>query len=186
MKKSELLNLLATAWGDEDAHYYVGDGTDDRDFHNGLSPYCSSFVRKDELQQMIEQEDTDTFDVMPDQPEYIVLNKKRFISIDSIRKQQRYPMTVSTEGMTHVYEQGMPHFDVWFSVDQKSKEITFALGDKKKTFEIVEHTKWAWKPSKKRKCIFTISAEFLARDFSDPMWASFCINIGRDLLGFKI
>lgn len=168
----------------EDARFLVGIAVHEHeDFLNGLYLNRSQHVTKQQLLEQIEKSDFQMFPSIPGFDNHLLITPRFYVWTDSINQSQRFPDTPEADIYTHVVSRYNPYYDIFFRLDMEQKTITFALGDRKKSLPVVEHTEWCWKPTPQGLLCGDIDC--LEQNFLDPFWNPIAVTIGRKVLNIK-
>ncbi|WCK57270.1 hypothetical protein PP175_29200 (plasmid) [Aneurinibacillus sp. Ricciae_BoGa-3] len=95
-----------------------------------------------------------------------------------------YYETKDTEGYYEYVSKYNKYHKVYIKLDKEHKTITFKLGDKCKTLELMEHTEFVHKPYK-RKYLKCVSAQNLESHMQDAFWNPIMVTVGKKVLGIK-
>ena len=167
-----------------DARIRVGIGSNETiNFFAGLANYRSADYSVEDTLAAICSSDLDVFPDMPDYQDRIVIAPRLYVLKASINENQVMPATPDKAGFEHCACQTNPHYDIYYRFDHKGKQLTFALGAKRRTVMVEENTGWAWKIT--RRSILCMSSEKLERDFQDVFWNPIAVRIGREVLGIQ-
>ena len=167
-----------------DARIRVGIGSNETiNFFAGLASYRSADYSVEDTLAAICGSDLDVFPDMPDYQGRIVIAPRLYLLKASINENQVMPATPDKAGFEHCACQTNPHYDIYYRFDHKGKQLTFALGAKRRTVMVEENTGWAWKIT--RRSILCMSSEKLERDFQDVFWNPIAVRIGREVLGIQ-
>lgn len=120
---------------------------------------------------------------MPDYQDRIVITPQLYVLKASINENQVMPATPEKESFEHCACRTNPHYDIYYRFDHKGKQLTFALGTKRRTVMVEENTGWSWKLT--RRSILCMNSEKLERDFQDVFWNPIAVRIGRKVLGIQ-
>ena len=167
-----------------DARIRVGIGSNETtNFFAGLANYRFADYSVEDTLAAICGSDLDVFPDMPDYQDRIVIAPRLYVLKASINENQVMPATPDKAGFEHCACQTNPHYDIYYRFDHKGKQLTFALGTKRRTVMVEENTGWAWKIT--RRSILCMSSEKLERDFQDVFWNPIAVRIGREVLGIQ-
>lgn len=167
-----------------DARIRVGIGSNETtNFFAGLANYRSADYSVEDTLAAICGSDLDVFPDMPDYQDRIVIAPQLYLLKASINENQVMPATPDKAGFEHCACQTNPRYDIYYRFDHKGKQLTFALGAKRRTVMVEENTGWAWKIT--RRSILCMSSEKLERDFQDVFWNPIAVRIGREVLGIQ-
>ena len=167
-----------------DARIRVGIGSNETiNFFAGLASYRSADYSVEDTLAAICGSDLDVFPDMPDYQDRIVIAPRLYLLKASINENQVMPATPDKAGFEHCACQTNPHYDIYYRFNHKGKQLTFALGTKRRTVMVEENTGWAWKIT--RRSILCMSSEKLERDFQDVFWNPIAVRIGREVLGIQ-
>ena len=167
-----------------DARIRVGIGSNETiNFFAGLANYRSADYSVEDTLAAICGSDLDVFPDMPDYQDRIVITPRLYLLKASINENQVMPATPDKAGFEHCACQTNPHYDIYYRFDHMGKQLTFALGTKRRTVMVEENTGWAWKIT--RRSILCMSSEKLERDFQDVFWNPIAVRIGREVLGIQ-
>ena len=167
-----------------DARIRVGIGSNETiNFFAGLASYRSADYSVEDTLAAICGSDLDVFQDMPDYQDRIVIAPRLYLLKASINENQVMPATPDNAGFEHCACQTNPHYDIYYRFNHKGKQLTFALGTKRRTVMVEENTGWAWKIT--RRSILCMSSEKLERDFQDVFWNPIAVRIGREVLGIQ-
>ena len=167
-----------------DARIRVGIGSNETtNFFAGLASYRSADYSVEDTLAAICGSDLDVFRDMPDHQDRIVIAPRLYLLKASINENQVMPATPDKAGFEHCACQTNPHYDIYYRFNHKGKQLTFALGTKRRTVMVEENTGWAWKIT--RRSILCMSSEKLERDFQDVFWNPIAVRIGREVLGIQ-
>lgn len=178
ISKSKLLQAVTSTYAD--SLFFVGYGVeDDCDFTQRLCCNRSAKCVKAELQDMIRQNAPDEIISVPGHPDYLVLSKNLFVSRGSINDNQVFN-TKAPEGYYHSVCKYNRHLEVYIKIDKEAKTISFLLGDKEKTLELVEYSGFVYKFARGK--MYCQSAEDLEKFMKDDFWNPAMIVVGRRVL----
>ena len=164
-----------------DARIRVGIGSNETiNFFAGLANYRSADYSVEDTMTAICGSDLDVFPDMPDYQDRIVITPRLYLLKVSINENQVMPATPDKAGFEHCACQTNPHYDIYYRFDHKGKQLTFALGTKRRTVMVEENTGWSWKLT--RRSILCMNSEKLERDFQDVFWNPIAVRIGRKVL----
>ena len=167
-----------------DARIRVGIGSNETiNFFAGLANYRSADYSVEDTLAAICGSDLDVFPDMPDYQDRIVIAPRLYLLKASINENQVMPATPDKAGFEHCACQTNPHYDIYYRFDHKGKQLTFALGTKRRTVMLEENTGWSWKLT--RRSILCVNTEKLERDFQDVFWNPIAVRIGRKVLGIQ-
>ena len=167
-----------------DARIRVGIGSNETiNFFAGLANYRSADYSVEDTLTAICGSDLEVFPDLPDYQDRIVIAPRLYLLKASINENQVMPATPDKAGFEHCACQTNPHYDIYYRFDHKGKQLTFALGAKRRTVMVEENTGWAWKIT--RRSILCMSSEKLERDFQDVFWNPIAVRIGREGLGIQ-
>ena len=167
-----------------DARIRVGIGSNETiNFFAGLANYRSADYSVEDTLAAICGSDLDVFPDMPDYQDRIVITPRLYLLKVSINENQVMPATPDKAGFEHCACQTNPHYDIYYRFDHKGKQLTFALGTKRRTVMVEENTGWSWKLT--RRSILCMNSEKLERDFQDVFWNPIAVRIGRKVLGIQ-
>ena len=167
-----------------DARIRVGIGSNETiNFFAGLANYRSADYSVEDTLAAICGSDLDVFPDMPDYQDRIVIAPRLYLLKASINENQVMPATPDKAGFEHCACQTNPHYDIYYRFDHKGKQLTFALGTKRRTVMVEENTGWSWKLT--RRSILCMNSEKLERDFQDVFWNPIAVRIGRKVLGIQ-
>ena len=167
-----------------DARIRVGIGSNETiNFFVGLANYRSADYSVEDTLAAICGSDLDVFPDMPDYQDRIVIAPRLYLLKASINENQVMPATPDKAGFEHCACQTNPHYDIYYRFDHKGKQLTFALGTKRRTVMVEENTGWSWKLT--RRSILCMNSEKLERDFQDVFWNPIAVRIGRKVLGIQ-
>ena len=167
-----------------DARIRVGIGSNETiNFFDGLASYRSADFSVNDTLAAICGSDLEVFPDLPDYQDRIVIAPRLYLLKASINENQVMPATPNKAGFEHCDCQTNPHYDIYYRFDHKGKQLTFALGAKRRTVMVEENTGWAWKIT--RRSILCMSSEKLERDFQDVFWNPIAVRIGRKVLGIQ-
>ena len=167
-----------------DARIRVGIGSNETiNFFAGLANYRSADYSVEDTLAAICGSDLDVFPDMPDYQDRIVITPRLYLLKASINENQVMPATPDKAGFEHCACQTNPHYDIYYRFDHKGKQLTFALGTKRRTVMVEENTGWSWKLT--RRSILCMNSEKLERDFQDVFWNPIAVRIGRKVLGIQ-
>ena len=167
-----------------DARIRVGIGSNETiNFFAGLANYRSADYSVEDTLAAICGSDLDVFPDMPDYQDRIVIAPRLYVLKASINENQVMPATPDKAGFEHCACQTNPHYDIYYRFDHKGKQLTFALGTKRRTVMVEENTGWSWKLT--RRSILCMNSEKLERDFQDVFWNPIAVRIGRKVLGIQ-
>jgi hypothetical protein len=105
------------------------------------------------------------------------------VSMSSFSDNIDYP-TEGTEGYMSYISKYNPYHKVFIKLDKEAKTISFKLGDKEKTLQLIEGTGFVSKPYYK-KAMKCESVERLESHIEDEFWNPRMVDIGRLVLGIK-
>ena len=180
--RSALIAALKSCY--PDARIRVGIGSNETtNFFAGLASYRSADFSVNDTLAAICGSDLDVFPDMPDYQDRIVIAPRLYLLKASINENQVMPATPDKAGFEHCTCQTNPHYDIYYRFDHKGKQLTFALGAKRRTVMVEENTGWAWKIT--RRSILCMSSEKLEQDFQDVFWNPIAVRIGREVLGIQ-
>jgi len=180
--REELLCALGNTY--DDSKFLVGIAMLTTDsFFNGLCHRKHEFWSKEQLLAAIADSELTQFPGITGHEDDLIISNHLSVWRRSINRSQILPVTEDIGGFTHVHEKGNPHYDIYFKFNHEEKTVTFALGGKRKTIPVKEHTEWSWKPT--RNGILCMDSEKLERDFLDEFWNPIAVSIGRKVLGIK-
>ena len=167
-----------------DARIRVGIGSNETiNFFAGLANYRSADYSVEDTLTAICGSDLEVFPDLPDYQDRIVIAPRLYVLKASINENQVMPATPDKAGFEHCACQTNPHYDIYYRFDHKGKQLTFALGTKRRTVMVEENTGWSWKLT--RRSILCMSSEKLERDFQDVFWNPIAVRIGREVLGIQ-
>ena len=167
-----------------DARIRVGIGSNETiNFFAGLSSYRYADYSVEDTLDAICGSDLDVFPDMPDYQDRIVITPQLYVLKASINENQVMPATPDKDGFEYCAYSANPHYDIYYRFDHKGKQLTFALGMKRRTVMVEENTGWAWKLT--RRSILCMTSEKLERDFQDVFWNPIAVRIGRKVLGIQ-
>ena len=167
-----------------DARIRVGIGSNETiNFFAGLANYRSADYSVEDTLTAICGSDLEVFPDLPDYQDRIVIAPRLYVLKASINENQVMPATPDKAGFEHCACQTNPHYDIYYRFDHKGKQLTFALGAKRRTVMVEENTGWSWKLT--RRSIFCVNSEKLERDFQDVFWNPIAVRIGRKVLGIQ-
>ena len=167
-----------------DARIRVGIGSNETiNFFAGLANYRSADYSVEDTLAAICGSDLDVFPDMPDYKDRIVITPRLYLLKVSINENQVMPATPDKAGFEHCVCQTNPHYDIYYRFNHKGKQLTFALGTKRRTVMVEENTGWSWKLT--RRSILCMNSEKLERDFQDVFWNPIAVRIGRKVLGIQ-
>lgn len=167
-----------------DARIRVGIGSNETtNFFAGLASYRSADFSVNDTLAAICGSDLEVFPDLPDYQDRIVIAPRLYLLKASINENQVMPATPDKAGFEHCACQTNPHYDIYYRFNHKGKQLTFALGTKRRTVMVEENTGWAWKIT--RRSILCMSSEKLERDFQDVFWNPIAVRIGREVLGIQ-
>ena len=167
-----------------DARIRVGIGSNETiNFFAGLANYRSADYSVEDTLAAICGSDLEVFPDLPDYQDRIVIAPRLYVLKASINENQVMPATPDKAGFEHCACQTNPHYDIYYRFDHKGKQLTFALGAKRRTVMVEENTGWAWKIT--RRSILCVNTEKLERDFQDVFWNPIAVRIGRKVLGIQ-
>ncbi len=107
----------------------------------------------------------------------LLISPRLYVWKNSVNHSQCFPPTPEADTYTHIVDKCNPYHDIFFRLDREHKTITFALGDRKKSLPVVEHTGWCWKPT--RKGLLCQDIEKLNQDFCGADWNPIAVTVGR-------
>lgn len=178
ISKSKLLQAVTSTY--DDSLFFVGYGIeDDCDFTQRLRHNRSARCSKAELLDMIRQNAPDEITSIPGHSDYLVLIKNLYVSRGSINDNQVFH-TKAPEGYYHSVSKYNRHLEVYIKIDKEQKTISFLLGDKEKTLELVEYSGFVYKFARGK--MYCQSAEDLERFMKDDFWNPAMIVLGRRVL----
>ena len=167
-----------------DARIRVGIGSNETiNFFAGLANYRSADYSVEDTLTAICGSDLEVFPDLPDYQDRIVIAPRLYVLKASINENQVMPATPDKAGFEHCACQTNPHYDIYYRFDHKGKQLTFALGTKRRTVVVEENTGWSWKLT--RRSILCMNSEKLERDFQDVFWNPIAVRIGRKVLGIQ-
>ena len=167
-----------------DARIRVGIGSNETiNFFGGLASYRSANYSVEDTLDAICGSDLDVFPDMPDYQDRIVITPQLYVLKASINENQVMPATPDKDGFEHCACRTNPHYDIYYRFDHKGKQLTFALGTKRRTVMLEENTGWSGKLT--RRSILCVNTEKLERDFQDVFWNPIAVRIGREVLGIQ-
>ena len=167
-----------------DARIRVGIGSNETiNFFAGLANYRSADYSVEDTLTAICGSDLEVFPDLPDYQDRIVIAPRLYVLKASINENQVMPATPDKAGFEHCACQTNPHYDIYYRFDHKGKQLTFALGTKRRTVMVEENTGWSWKLT--RRSILCMNSEKLERDFQDVFWNPIAVRIGRKVLGIQ-
>ena len=167
-----------------DARIRVGIGSNETiNFFAGLANYRSADYSVEDTLTAICGSDLEVFPDLPDYQDRIVIAPRLYVLKASINENQVMPATPDKAGFEHCACQTNPHYDIYYRFDHKGKQLTFALGTKRRTVMLEENTGWSWKLT--RRSILCVNTEKLERDFQDVFWNPIAVRIGRKVLGIQ-
>lgn len=167
-----------------DARIRVGIGSNETtNFFAGLASYRSADFSVNDTLAAICGSDLEVFPDLPDYQDRIVIAPRLYLLKASINENQVMPATPDKAGFEHCACQTNPHYDIYYRFNHKGKQLTFALGTKRRTVMVEENTGWSWKIT--RRSILCMSSEKLERDFQDVFWNPIAVRIGREVLGIQ-
>ena len=167
-----------------DARIRVGIGSNETtNFFTGLASYRSADFSVNDTLAAICGSDLEVFPDLPDYQDRIVIAPRLYLLKASINENQVMPATPDKAGFEHCACQTNPHYDIYYRFDHKGKQLTFALGTKRRTVMVEENTGWSWKLT--RRSILCMNSEKLERDFQDVFWNPIAVRIGRKVLGIQ-
>ena len=167
-----------------DARIRVGIGSNETiNFFAGLANYRSADYSVEDTLTAICGSDLEVFPDLPDYQDRIVIAPRLYVLKASIHENQVMPATPDKAGFEHCACQTNPHYDIYYRFDHKGKQLTFALGTKRRTVMVEENTGWSWKLT--RRSILCMNSEKLERDFQDVFWNPIAVRIGREVLGIQ-
>ena len=167
-----------------DARIRVGIGSNETiNFFAGLANYRSADYSVEDTLTAICGSDLEVFPDLPDYQDRIVIAPRLYLLKASINENQVMPATPDKAGFEHCACQTNPHYDIYYRFDHKGKQLTFALGTKRRTVMLEENTGWSWKLT--RRSILCVNTEKLERDFQDVFWNPIAVRIGRKVLGIQ-
>ena len=167
-----------------DARIRVGIGSNETiNFFAGLANYRSADYSVEDTLTAICGSDLEVFLDLPDYQDRIVIAPRLYVLKASINENQVMPATPDKAGFEHCACQTNPHYDIYYRFDHKGKQLTFALGTKRRTVMVEENTGWSWKLT--RRSILCMNSEKLERDFQDVFWNPIAVRIGRKVLGIQ-
>ena len=167
-----------------DARIRVGIGSNETiNFFAGLANYRSADYSVEDTLTAICGSDLDVVPDMPDYQDRIVITPQLYVLKASINENQVMPATPDKDGFEHCACRTNPHYDIYYRFDHKGKQLTFALGTKRRTVMLEENTGWSWKLT--RRSILCVNTEKLERDFQDVFWNPIAVRIGRKVLGIQ-
>ena len=167
-----------------DARIRVGIGSNETiNFFAGLANYRSADYSVEDTLAAICGSDLEVFPDLPDYQDRIVIAPRLYVLKASINENQVMPATPDKAGFEHCACQTNPHYDIYYRFDHKGKQLTFALGTKRRTVTVEENTGWSWKLT--RRSILCMNSEKLERDFQDVFWNPIAVRIGRKVLGIQ-
>ncbi|PLS19132.1 hypothetical protein CVD28_01620 [Bacillus sp. M6-12] len=170
--KQHLLTIIGQI--QEDARFFIYEYNEDGTFKSVFKekPYVLSLIQ-------------DATDIQPHEnyDDVILVNGNMGLWTKSFSENIDYP-TENTEGFMEYISQYNPYYKVFIKLDEEKKTITFKLGDKEKTLELIERTNYVSKPHYKKymKCV---SVEDLKKHIDDKFWNPRMVDIGRIVLGLK-
>ena len=167
-----------------DARIRVGIGSNETiNFFAGLANYRSADYSVEDTLTAICGSDLEVFPDLPDYQDRIVIAPRLYLLKASINENQVMPATPDKAGFEHCACQTNPHYDIYYRFNHKGKQLTFALGAKRRTVMVEENTGWVWKIT--RRSILCMSSEKLEQDFQDVLWNPIAVRIGREVLGIQ-
>ena len=167
-----------------DARIRVGIGSNETiNFFGGLASYRSANYSVEDTLAAICGSNLEDFPDMPDYQDRIVITPQLYVLKASINENQVMPATPDKDGFEHCACRTNPHYDIYYRFDHKGKQLTFALGTKRRTVMLEENTGWSWKLT--RRSILCMNSEKLERDFQDVFWNPIAVRIGRKVLGIQ-
>ena len=167
-----------------DARIRVGIGSNETiNFFAGLANYRSADYSVEDTLTAICGSDLEVFPDLPDYQDRIVIAPRLYVLKASINENPVMPATPDKAGFEHCACQTNPHYDIYYRFDHKGKQLTFALGTKRRTVMVEENTGWSWKLT--RRSILCMNSEKLERDFQDVFWNPIAVRIGRKVLGIQ-
>ena len=167
-----------------DARIRVGIGSNETiNFFAGLANYRSADYSVEDTLTAICGSDLEVFPDLPDYQDRIVIAPRLYLLKASINENQVMPATPDKAGFEHCACQTNPHYDIYYRFNHKGKQLTFALGTKRRTVMVEENTGWSWKLT--RRSILCMNSEKLERDFQDVFWNPIAVRIGRKVLGIQ-
>lgn len=179
--KELLLQALDNTY--DESHFLVGYGVeDDCDFTKGLCRNRSVKLHKTELLNEITHNIMDELITIPGHPDTLVLNKRMCLYKSCVNENQIF-QTAPSDGYYHAICKYNPNYDVFIKLDHEKKNISFLLGSKEKTLELVEYSEFVSKPSRNK--MLCVSANDLERHIHDEFWNPRMINVGRRVLRIK-
>ena len=94
-----------------------------------------------------------------------------------------YP-TENVEGYIEHVSKYNPYYRVYIKLDKENKTISFKLGKRERTLQLMEGTEFVSKPYYK-KGLKVVSANNLEEHINDEFWNPRMVNIGHLVLGIE-
>lgn len=180
--RDDLLQAISQTY--DDSRFLIGT-TDDPSINylNGLARNRSVYIGKGQLLQALTESSWMQFPLMPGFMDRIVLSERMFVYKQDINHSQVMPSTPDVDGFTYCQDRFHPHYDIFYRFDHDAQQITFALGNRRKTLPLGEYSGWAWKLARDR--LLCSSSHLLEQAFQDPFWNPIAVAIGRKALKIK-
>ncbi len=176
--------ILAVQNTPEDARFLTGAAVHEHeDFLNGLCMNRSQHITRQQLLEQIEASNFQMFPCVLEHDDCLLISPRLYVWKNSVNHSQCFPPTPEADTYTHIVDKCNPHYDIFFRLDRERKIITFALGGRKKSLPVIEHTGWCWKPT--RKGLLCQDIERLNQDFCGADWNPIAVTVGRKVLAIK-
>ena len=167
----------------DNSHFQVGVSTNSGDsFFNGICTFSTKWLLKSQLLNFIGETERCSFPMMKNHEENVVLSDHLYVWSRDVVTEQRYELNASVDKFTHVVSKTSPHYDVYFRLDNRKKEIVFACGNRIRAFPVEEHSSWCWRPFKGK--LYCDTMKQLEDGFLSLEWNPMAVKVGRSMLGF--
>lgn len=171
--KQTLLEVLKEV--KEDAKFFVYFYTPD-----GTGTFRSDFKEKSFVQDCIEKATEVT--PHPSYNDVVMVSEHIGLSTKSFEENIYYE-TTGVDGFMNYVSKHNQYYNIFIKLDKENKTITFKLGDKEKTLELLEHgfDSYVSKPYR-QKYMICDNANELEKHINDESWNPRMVSIGRKVL----
>jgi len=182
--KQQLLNTLSTA---REAKYMISkvvseDKDKDINIIERICTNSSHFITKTELIALINQYEESQINRCKWDDEHIALGNDCWIYTNTINESQNY-ITEDIQNYTKHDCKYNPSYYVYIKMDKDYNTISFKLGNKEKTLNLIYNTEFVSKPVKNE--LWCSDFERLKKDIEDDFWNPRMIDLGRKVLKIK-